>query len=59
MDTKTQLHQLIEHLSEEEAQQVLKLMESRQPNPLLDLDGILTSGRTDGADRHDKYLGQS
>ena len=56
MDIKEKLHRLVDSLSAEEAERVLELMERRGPNPLLQLKGLVSSGRIDGAKSHDAYL---
>lgn len=56
MSVKEELHRLVDQLPDEEATRLLELMERRRRNPLLQLDGIIASGRQDGAERHDTYL---
>lgn len=56
MGVKETLPHLVDELPEEEAARLLLLMERYQANPLLQLDGIISSGREDGAEDHDDYL---
>lgn len=56
MDVKEELHRFVENLSVEEAGRVLELMVRRGRNPLLQLEGVVSSDRTDGAASHDSYV---
>mgnify|MGYP001573289245 CR=1 FL=1 len=56
MGVKEDLHRLVDRISAEEAARLLELMERKSGNPLLQLAGILASGRSDGAEHHDRYV---
>ncbi len=56
MNTKEELRKLVDSLSDDEAKRALELIERGRRNPLLDLQGLLSSGRTDGAEHHDTYV---